>query len=97
MPKNACKCCPIVKRNFRDHYTCHKSRPSVQKYGFFKIGITRMILLLKIQKNIMFVIPYFSNYVIKKFIKKYLKKVYQQFHSPEVKDLSKDKRCMNKC
>ena len=35
MPKNTCKCCPVVKRNFRDHYTCHKSRPSVRKYGSF--------------------------------------------------------------
>ena len=35
MPKNPCKCDPFVKSFFKDHYVCHKSRPSVRKYGSF--------------------------------------------------------------
>ena len=70
MPKNACKCCPIVKRNFRDHYTCHKSRPSVQKYGSFLNWYNENDSPFENTKNMMFVIPYCSNYVTKKFTKK---------------------------
>ena len=36
MPKNLCKYCPVAKQNFRNHYVCHKSHPSIQKYRSFK-------------------------------------------------------------
>ena len=35
MPANKSKCCPFVKHNFRTHYTCHKTRASLQKYGSY--------------------------------------------------------------
>ena len=35
MPANKLKCCRFVKHNFRTHSTCHKTRPSLQKYGSY--------------------------------------------------------------
>ena len=35
MPKNLCKCSPVVKEKIKDHYVCHKSRRSARKYGYF--------------------------------------------------------------
>ena len=96
MPKNLCKCCPIVKEKFRDHYVCHKCRRSARKYGFFCRYFENYSPFVNIQKydvcyNLLHQLSF------KKITKKYLQKLNLFLQPPEVNDLSKDKRCMNKC